>query len=114
MYKEIVIGGETYKLRLTTKASVALEKALGRNPMYVFTELDDGDMPKLADILIMFHAMLQPLHHGITLEKAYDIFDQYVEDGYSMIDMIPIFIEVFQMSGYLPKATDAKEVNEKN
>lgn len=107
MYRELIIGNESYKLRLTTKYSVQLEKALGYNPIEVFMALEEGKMPKLADMMIILHYMLQSLHHGITMDKTYDIYDDYVAEGNSMTDLIVVFMEVFQLSGYIPKGKTA-------
>lgn len=101
LYTELIIGGESYKLRLTTKASVSLEKALGYNPISMLMAIDKGEMPKLADVLVMLQAMLQTYHHGYSLDKVYDLFDKYVAEGKGMFDLIPVFVEVFQNSGYL-------------
>ena len=114
MYIEIIIGGESYKLRLTTKASVALEKALGYNPISMLMDIDNGVMPKLNDVLIMLHAMLQTYHHGFTLDKVYDLFDKYIADGKGMFDLIPVFVEVFQQSGYLAANASSEGEIEKN
>lgn len=111
MFSELIIGGESYKLRLNTKASVALEKALGYNAISMFMDVDNGVIPKLGDILIVLHAMLQPMNHGMSQDKVYDLFDRYVAEGHNMYDLIPLFIEVFQESGYMPttKDTDGSE-----
>ena len=114
LYKELIIGGESFKLRLTTKASVALEKALGYNPISMLMDIDNGVMPKLADVLIMLQAMLQTYHHNCSLEKVYDLFDRYVAEGHSMFDLIPVFVEVFQESGYLATSNSKQEDIEKN
>ncbi|MBR5823800.1 MAG: hypothetical protein IKY67_06625 [Paludibacteraceae bacterium] len=115
MFTELIIKGESYKLRLTTKASVGLEKALGYNAIGMFMDIDKGVMPKLGDILIVLHATLQAYNHGITLEKVYELFDDYVEDGHNMYDLIPLFVEVFQQSGYMPANKEQDEGNaEKN
>lgn len=108
MFTELIIGGDSYKLRLNTKASVALEKALGYNAISMFMDIDNGIMPKLGDILIVLHAMLQPMNHGISMDKVYDLFDRYVDEGHNMYDLIPLFVEVFQESGYMPAAKDAE------
>lgn len=108
MYTELNIGNETYKLRLTTRASIALEKSLGYNPMEMFLAVERGIMPKLGDMLTMLHAMLQPLHHGITLDKVYDLFDEFVADGHNQYDLLPVFVEVFQDSGYMPKNVEGQ------
>lgn len=108
MFTELIIGGDSYKLRLNTKASVALEKALGYNAISMFMDIDNGVMPKLGDILIVLHAMLQPMNHGMSIDKVYDLFDKYVAEGHNMYDLIPIFVEVFQESGYMPAAKEAE------
>ena len=115
MFTELRIGDEAYKLRLTTKNSIALEKALGYNPISMLMDIDNGVMPKLGDVLIVLQSMLQPYHHGMTMDKVYDLFDVYVDDGKSMFDLIPVFIEVFQQSGYISteKAED-EETDGKN
>ena len=112
MFTELTIGSESYKLKLNTRSSVQMEKALGRNPMFMLTEIEAGEMPKLNDVLIVLHGMLQKYHHGMSLDKVYDLYDRYVEDGHNMFDLIPVFVEVFQDAGYLPKAGEV--VEEKN
>lgn len=109
MYTELIIGGESFKLRLTTKASVTLEKALGYNPISMLMDIDNGVMPKLNDLLIMLQVMLQTYHHGYNMDKVYDLFDKYVADGKGMFDLIPVFVEVFQQSGYLSVGAKAEE-----
>ena len=106
LYTELRINDESYKLRLTTKTSIALEKALGFNPITMLMEIDDGVMPKLGDCLTMLHSMLQTYHHGFTMEKVYDLFDKYVADGHNMFDLIPVFVEVFEQSGYITSGSN--------
>lgn len=117
MFTELTINNESYKLRLNARASVALEKALGKSPLAMLMKIDAGELPSLTDVVTILHATLQPLNHGITLEKTYDLYDKYVEDGHTLFDLIPVIIEVFQESGYLAKATEEQpeeEVQEKN
>ena len=114
MYTELIINGEIYKLKLNTRASVQLEKSLGYNPITMLMDIDSGKMPKLMDVLLILQACLQTYHHGYTLDKTMDLFDKYVEDGNSMFDLIPLFIEVFQQSGYITKGGDSGEEAEKN
>lgn len=112
LYVELKVGDESYKLKLTTKTSVALERNLGYNPISMLMDIDKGKMPKLGDLLIILQAALQKYHHGIDANKAMDIFDAYVEDGHSMFDLIPVFVEVFEQSGYISKPKDGEEVSE--
>lgn len=113
MYNELIIGGDSFKLRLTTKTSIQLEKALGFNPVNLFMEIDNGKMPKLSDILTILHASLQAYHHGYNMEKTMELFDKYIEDGHNMFDLIPVFVEVFQEAGYISKNIK-EEGSEKN
>lgn len=107
------IGRNTYELRLNTRASIALEKALGFNPISMFMAIERGDMPRLNDMLIMLHAMLQPMNHGMNMDKVYDLYDEYVADGHNLFDLVPVFIEVFQDAGYMAKTSEI-EGQEKN
>ncbi len=107
------IGRNTYELRLNTRASIALEKALGFNPISMFMAIERGDMPRLNDMLIMLHAMLQPMNHGMNMDKVYDLYDEYVADGHNLFDLVPVFIEVFQDAGYMAKTSEI-EGAEKN
>ena len=115
MYTELIIGGETYKLRLTTKNSIQLEKALGYNPIDLLMAMDSGKMPKLTDMIIVLQSMLQCYHHGFIVDRTMELFDTYVSVSKGMFDLIPIFIEVFKQSGYITEsAEDANEEDAKN
>lgn len=116
MFTKITIKNNDYILRLNTRASIALEKALGRSPLAVFMDLDKGEMPKLQDMLLILHAALQPMNHKISLDATYDLFDDYAEEGNNIFDLVPIFIELFQECGYLAKSAgdSAEEAEGKN
>lgn len=116
MFTELLIGGESYKLKLTTKTSIMLERALGYNPISMLLDVEKGKMPKLNDVLIILQAMLQTYHHGLNMDKVYDLFDKYVEDGGSMFDLIPVFVEVFEHSGYISskQASEGEDEEGKN
>ena len=109
LYTELQVGEEIFKLRLNTKNSLMLERALGYNPISLLMDIDKGKMPKFADILIILHATLQTYQHGYDMNKVYDLFDKYCEDGKSMFDLIPVFVEVFEQSGYITKSSEATE-----
>ena len=109
LYTEITINGETYKLRLNTRTSINLEKSLGYNPLNLLMQMENGTMPKLSDVIIVLQAMLQSYHHGFTIDKTMDLFDDYVAEGKSMFDLLPIFIEVFKQSGYISDTTPTEE-----
>jgi hypothetical protein len=111
MYLDFEAGGKSYKLRLDTRATIALEKQIGRNPLAVFGNGDE--MPQITTLVQVLYCALQPLNHGISLDDAYDIFDRYLEDGNSATDFLTVVINVFKVSGII-KGDKADKVTEKN
>ena len=107
MYHDFTAGGNEYKLRLNTRDVVALEKRLGCNPMAIFG--DGKTIPTVTTMVAILHASMQPYNHSITLEKAYDIFDEWLSDGHSMTDFLAVIVDVYKVSGIIPD-----EVAEKN
>lgn len=114
MFTNLTVKGEIYNLRLTTKTSIQLEKALGYNPLNLLMAMDNGQVPKLSDCLILLQYMLLSMHHGFNAEKTMELYDDYVEDGGSMLDLIPVFVEVFENSGYIGKSADTEDRAAKN
>ena len=114
MFTILTIGGDEYKLRLNTRTSIQLEKALGYNPLDMLIAAGEGKMPKKTDVIAFLHAMLQTYHHGFNVEKTMDLFDDYIADGHNMFDLIPVFVEVLTEAGYIPKNAEANEENAKN
>lgn len=99
-------GNKNYKLRLTTGATVALEKQLGCNPISIF---GNGDtIPTIGTMVAILHASLQAYHHGITLKDTYDIFDAWIEEGHVMTDFIPVIVEIYKASGFMKEDSEEK------
>lgn len=108
-YTNFEVGNKTYKLRLNTKNTVLLEKQIGCNPLAIF---GDGDkVPTVTAMVYVLHAALQQYNHGITLNDAYDIFDEYIAEGNSSTDFIPVMLDIYKASGIIP---NDKTDNEKN
>lgn len=106
-YVEFTAGNHEYKLRLTTKGIVALEKNIGCNPLAVFGSGDT--IPTITTMIYILHNALQSLNHGITLDKTYEIWDAWLADGHNMVDFIPVILEIYQVSGLIKE--DAEEKN---
>lgn len=109
MYIDFEAGNKAYKLRLTTGATVALEKRLGCNPIAIFG--DGNTIPTVTTMVGVLHASLQAYQHNITMEDAYNIFDEWLEDGHSMTDFFTVIIDVFKASGLMRNGKDAEEKN---
>ena len=107
MYIDFTAGNNTYKLRLSTRAVITLEKALECNPLSIF---GDGDtIPTVTVMIKILHAAMQQYNHGITVEDAADIFDEYLADGHAMTDFLEVIVELYKASGLIKN-----EDNEKN
>lgn len=106
MYIDFKAGNNTYKLRLGTRAVVSLEKQLGCNPLSIF---GDGDtMPTVTTMVYILHAAIQQLEHGVTLDKAFDIFDDYLADGNTMTDFLNVIVELYKVSGLIKQEDTEK------
>lgn len=107
MWYDFEAGNKAYKLRLNTRNTVMLEKALGRNPLAIF---DGGDtIPTVTEMANILFCSLQQYHHGITLTDAFDIFDEYLADGHSVTDFIPIILEIYKASGIIRNSEEAEK-----
>jgi len=112
MYTIFTVGEKEYKLRLNTRNTIELEKKLGGNPLTIF---GDGEtIPKVTDMIYILHASLQAYNHNITMDKAYDIFDNWIADGHTAIEFLPIITEIYQASGIIGSGDVEEEETEKN
>ena len=111
-YVDFEVGEQTYKLRLTTQNVIAMEKALGCNPIQIIYNIDKDILPKLSDLCIMLQSMLSTYQHGITVNETMKIIDNYMADGHNMFDLIPVLLEVFTASGFIN--TESEEVADPN
>lgn len=115
MFTTITIGGIDYKARLNAKACVELEKKLGTNPLNVFSKLaTDGSLPDLGTMIIILQASLATYNHSINMDKTYELYDKYIEEGNTMMDLVPVIFDVFKVSGFFKEEETINEDNEKN
>lgn len=106
MYVDFKAGNKEYKLRLSTRNTVQLEKQLGCNPLAIF---GNGDtLPTVTVMVQVLHASLQQYHHEITLNDAFDVFDAYLSDGNSATDFIQVLLEIYKVSGLIKVEEEEK------
>ena len=111
MFVNFEANNKAYKLRLNTRNVIALEKALGCNPVNIF-DTKGAELPSVTTMVTVLHAALQQYQHGYSMNDAYELFDAYIEDGHSIDEFIYVILEIYQESGLIPKDV---EVNpEKN
>lgn len=111
MFYDFEAGNKSYRLRLNTRNIVSLEKQLGCNPLAIFG--DGNTIPTVSTMVcVLFHSM-QQYNHGITLDDAYSIFDNYLDEGHSITDFIAVILEIYKVSGII-KDGSIGEATEKN
>lgn len=108
LYSTFTVKDKEYKGRLTARALVDLEKKLGTNPINVFIKMsaNEGYMPDLSDLIVILHGSLQAMEHGITLDKTYELYDNMIEEGKTIVDLVNIVIDIFKVSGLIPEADE--------
>lgn len=106
LYVDFETSKGTYKLRLNTRNVVVLEKQLGMNPLSIFG--DGTTIPTVTTMVTILHVSLQQYQHGITLNDAYDIFDEYLEEGHTVTDFLTIILEIYKVSGIIANDTEPK------
>lgn len=109
MYLDFTAGNKDYKLRLSTRNTVMLEKQLGCNPLAIFGSGDT--IPTITQMVNILYASLIQYNHGITLNDAYDIFDAYLADGHTMTDFIQVIVDIYKTSGLIKAEGTEEEKN---
>ena len=112
LYHVFTVNDKDYKCRLTARACVDLEKKLGENPLNVFISIANNgvELPKLESLITILHASMQSMEHNMSIDKVYELYDEYVDAGHTMMDLIPEVLEIFKVSGFF----NEEQVNAKN
>lgn len=110
MYIDFKAGEKEYKLRLTTKNIVLLERQIGCNPLSIFG--DGSTIPTVTTMVAILHASLQQYQHSVTLENAYSIFDKWLADGHATTEFIPIIMDIYKASGIVPNDSEEELKND--
>lgn len=112
LYIDFEADKKAYKLRLTTREIISLEKRLGCNPLSIFGAGDT--IPSITQMVAILHAALQPYHHGTTFDAALDIFDGYLQE-HTVTDFIPVIIDIYRTGGLIAQEkSHPVEEDEKN
>ena len=109
LYTIFSVGETEYKCRLNTKGLIELEKKLGSNPLGIFLNVSNNELPKLSDLMFVLHASLQSYNHGISLDDTYSIYDTYIEEGNTFMDFIPVVMDIYKVSGLFQEEKTAED-----
>lgn len=110
-FYEWEVGGETYRMKLTTNMTCKLEEKYKTNLLNL---ISSDSIPKLSVMLTIVQAAMIPWHHGTDYKKVQGLFDKYVEEGG---DQLTFYAEVVMgalaVSGFFTKK-QARELTDKN
>lgn len=106
LYTIMEAGGKELKLRLRIQDCVMLEEEIGRNPLSIFTKIQDGELPTISETAALLHASLQAMEHGYTKKAVYELLDEWVASGKTIIDLYAVLTDVLSNAGLLPKDGD--------
>lgn len=106
MYVDFHAGNSDYKLRLNTRNVVSLEQRLGCNPVMIFGKEGDS-IPTVTCMVTILHASLQAYEHGINMDKAFDIFDEWLADGNASVNFAKVILDIYKVSGLVPNGEDS-------
>lgn len=102
------VKDKEYKLKLTTAEIIALENKYKRNLMDLINET-----PSLSVMLDITHKALKKFNHNIKEKDVIDLYDDYLEEEGSQVSfMTDVFVPIFKVSGFFPKAV-AERMDEK-
>ena len=96
----LTVGGEEYKLRLTASAIMSIEKRLGKSLFTALENIQDNMVETIATIL---WGAMQPLNANFPFEKAMALFDQYIDDGKSIEELMQEVNALFEASGFFKR-----------
>lgn len=84
------------------------DKLGGKSPLSIFTEGGERNIPPLKSLIMVLHAALQPLNHGMKETAAYELYDKYIEEGHTMVDFLQVIVDLYTASGLIPKSEEIK------
>ena len=100
-YAILEVGGKELKLKLGTQEIIEIEKKLGGKSLLKI--LMEEQLLPLETALSILHASLKKFEHGYTIQKVYELYDEYVDEEGSFTDLTAKLLEVLQVSGFFSK-----------
>ena len=91
-----------YKLRLTLIDVVQLERLLGESPLNILYKATQGYNFNLEDlIMILYTALLSDGDKKYSIDDAYDIFDDYIENVGDVGSFFLVLLKLFEDMGFI-------------
>lgn len=102
-----------YKLRLTLIDVVQLERLLGESPLNILYKATQGYNFNLEDlIMILYTALLQDGDKKYSIDDAYDIFDDYIENVGDVGSFFLVLLKLFEDMGFISNDNDEEDTEQ--
>lgn len=99
----LTVGEKSYNMRLTASAIMQIEKKLGKPFFKVLENIQDNMVETVTTII---WGAMQPLNAGFTIEKAMTLFDDYIDDGHSIKELMDEIKHIIEASGFFNKGQE--------
>lgn len=96
----LTVGGNNYNLRLTASAIMKIEKKLGKS---LFTALENIQENMVETVVTIIWGAAQSMNHNFSYEKAMELFDDYIDEGHSLEELMLEVNALFEASGFFEK-----------
>lgn len=87
-----------YKLKFSSGAIAQAEQSMG---MSFFKSVEQMDSVSVQ--LAILWAALQKFNHGISKEDTEEIYNDFLDNGGTLEDLVKLIVETFEVSGFIPK-----------
>lgn len=108
MFNIITVNGKEYKLRMTLRGFVELENKFKRNPINSLMAMQENEFPPVTDIIAILWGMLIK-YNKINYADTIDLFDNYLEEGHEIKDLVNVIVDTLKMSGYIKTEEETEE-----
>ena len=99
----ITVGGEKCKMCLTASAIMQIEKKLDKP---LFTALENIQENMIETVITIIWGAAQAMNHNFTFEKAAQLFDDYIDEGHSVKNLMIEIKELLKASGFFTLRLD--------
>ena len=93
------VGGEDYKLKLTTQQICKLEEKFRCNRVTLI--MQSGGVRQWGIMRTVSPAAMTPWKHGVKYKDVQALYDQYADEGGTQMDlMVDVIMEIMLVSGF--------------
>lgn len=110
MFYEWEVGGQTYRLKLSTSIICKLEEKYRTNLLNVVSQ--DG-IPPLTQMLTIVQGAMAQWNHSMTYKDVQKLFDRYVSEGGNQLSLYSdVVMGTMAVSGFFTES-QARDIAEK-